>query len=219
LQLSFAAFYDIQRVRRIDEGVHPLPGYPLLSIETSWKCHYLAFKSNDVRQKFLDIINKAIMADSEDMNTRDEWKARMWQSVQSAADSSGEITKWAPIISFKKHKQRIILNSRRIPFDCDDFTFQKNEKHLYQLNLCSFVENLLEKALSFSLENLMNNPKDFVRFLDETSRLRTFPLNSIDKSGTSGFCIFVNLYHCLLQHALLLATGGPPTKVSNEFGA
>jgi len=159
------------------------------------------------------------MADSEDMNTRDEWKARMWQSVQSAADSSGEITKWAPIISFKKHKQRIILNSRRIPFDCDDFTFQKNEKHLYQLNLCSFVENLLEKALSFSLENLMNNPKDFVRFLDETSRLRTFPLNSIDKSGTSGFCIFVNLYHCLLQHALLLATGGPPTKVSNEFGA
>jgi len=147
------------------------------------------------------------------MNSTDQWKARMWQSLQSSADSSGKKTKWAPIMSSKKHKQRIILNSRRMPFDCDEFTFQKSDKDLFQSNLCAFVENLLRKALSFSLENLMSSPEDFVRFLDETSRLRTFPLSSIDKSGKGGFCIFVNLYHCLLQHALLLATGGPPTKV------
>jgi len=214
--MTIKAFYDIQRVRNIDEGVHPLQGFPLLAIETSWKCHYLAFKTNDIRFGFLDMINKAIFADSEDMSASDEWKARMWQSVQSSADSSGEREKWASIISSKKQKQRIVLNSRRMPFDCDEFSFQKRDNNLFQQNLCSFVENLLQKALSFSLENLISNPKGFVIFLDETSRLRTFPLRSIDKSGKGAFCIYVNLYHCLLQHALLLATGGPPTKVRTK---
>jgi hypothetical protein len=214
--ITVIAFYDIQRVRRVDKGVHPLPGFPLLAIETSWKCHYLAFKTNEIRFGFLEVINKAIFADSEDMSTRDEWKARMWQSVQSSADSSGESEKWASIISSKKRKQRIVLNSRRMPFDCDEFSFEKRDNNLFQQNLCSFVENLLQKALSFSLENLISNPKGFVSFLDETSRLRTFPLRSIDTSGKGALCIYANLYHCLLQHALLLATGGPPTKVRTE---
>jgi len=76
-----------------------------------------------------------------------------------------------------------------------------------------FVEDLLSQALSFTLEALEVCENDFVRFLDCSSRLRTLPLQKLDLSGKEAFCICVNLYHCLLQHSLLLSPCGPPTKV------
>lgn len=205
--------YDVQKVRRLEDANdrYPLSGFPLVAIETAWKCHYIAFKNEDIRTDFLNALHTAVLSHYEYMPRRDEWNARMWQHVQSSADSSGESEKWASIISSKKRKKRIILNSRRMPFDCDVFPLFDNNAD-FQLNLASFVEKLLQKALSFSLENMMKDPKDFVQFLDETSKLRVLPVKYIDKSDKSAFCIYVNIYHCLLQHSLLLSTGGPPTK-------
>merc|ERR1712238_439493 len=36
----------------------------------------------------------------------------------------------------------------------------------------------------------------------------------VDTTSKEAFCIYVNLYHCLLQHSLLLAVDGLPTKSS-----
>jgi hypothetical protein len=44
--------------------------------------------------------------------------------------------------------------------------------------------------------------------------LQGLPLSAIDFRGNKAFCIFVNLFHCLLQHSLLLAVHGPPNRVS-----
>jgi hypothetical protein len=80
----------------------------------------------------------------------------------------------------------------------------------------AFVQNLLERALSFSLEKLEQSPESFINFLDDTSRLRKVPLSHLDLQGKEAFCIFVNLYHCLLQHALLLSPF-PLNKVKGCF--
>eukprot|EP00557_Chaetoceros_sp_GSL56_P005119 CAMPEP_0176499580 /NCGR_PEP_ID=MMETSP0200_2-20121128/13008_1 /TAXON_ID=947934 /ORGANISM="Chaetoceros sp., Strain GSL56" /LENGTH=1717 /DNA_ID=CAMNT_0017898019 /DNA_START=64 /DNA_END=5217 /DNA_ORIENTATION=+ len=207
-------FYDIQGVRQIDDSTRkcPLTGFPLLAIETAWKCHYIAFRNEDTLNDFSKNVHAQISSHQHGMPKKDEWNARMWQNIQSSTDTSGESAKWASIISSKKRKQRIILNSRRMPFDCEEFSFCDDDEE-FQLSLCSFVENLLSTALSFSLENLMKNPSAFVQFLDDTSKLRVLPLRYMDKSDKSSFCIFVNIYHCLLQHSLLLCTGGPPSKV------
>jgi len=206
-------FYDIQCVRRVEErsGVNPLSGFPLVAVETAWKCHYLAFSNEEIQTNFFDILNAAIFSNVQDLHKEEEWKAHMWQEVQSSADSSGETSKWANIVSSKKFRQRIILNSRRMPFDCKSFEYDQTNTKGSDDVLCSFVEGLLRKALSFSLKPL-DNPSDFIKFLDDTSRLRELSLSEVDKDGRGTFCMCVNLYHCLLQHALLLSKTGPPTK-------
>ena len=77
-----------------------------------------------------------------------------------------------------------------------------------------FVEGLLLKACSFTVEMLERNPRDFVDFLDATSRLRSIDLRDLDLSSDAALCLVLNLYHCLLQHSLLLSIEGPPSKKS-----
>lgn len=210
------AYFDIQSVREVNSDMSPLPGYPLLAIETHWKCCYLAFKNNTKRSEFLNTLNKAIFDCIDERNIQEELEARLWQSVQNTADLSGESEKWATVLSSKKYRKRTILNSRRMPFDCDQFNMDSDEGVSIS-ELSSFVENLLQKALEFSLDHMMQNPKDFVKFLDQTSRLRTFPLKSLDRNEKETFCIYVNLYHCLLQHSLLLKNPQPSKKKAALF--
>jgi hypothetical protein len=77
-----------------------------------------------------------------------------------------------------------------------------------------YVANLLEMALVFSPDTLDATEASFIEFLDEASRLRSLPLHEIDFTSRDALCIFVNLYHCLLQHSLLIAVDGLPDKVS-----
>jgi hypothetical protein len=79
-----------------------------------------------------------------------------------------------------------------------------------------FVEDLLSRALSFSLESLEKDPESFVEFLDLTSQLRLLPLDEIDLTSRHAFCLFANVYHCLLQQAMLLSLNGPLHKKSVE---
>ena len=78
-----------------------------------------------------------------------------------------------------------------------------------QDGLGKFVEDLLSTSLSFSLSSLERDPERLVKFLDAVSHLRLIPIIEIDRDSVDAFCLFVNLYHCLLQHALLLAVNGP----------
>ena len=77
-----------------------------------------------------------------------------------------------------------------------------------------FVEEVTSSALSFSLDSLENDPDCFVDFLDAISHLRLLPLEEVDSAGKDAFCLFVNLYHCLLQHAMLVSPNGPMEKRS-----
>lgn len=211
-------FYDIERVRRVDDCANggPLASQPIIAIETAWKCHYLVLTNEKVRTDFFNILNASIFSHGEEAFQKEEWNAHIWQGVQSSVDKSGESSKWASIgSSSKKKRQRIILNSRRMPFDTEAFEYDSRDKGSLEKNVGVFVQELLGKALSISLETLARDPKSFIRFLDDASRLKELPWCDIDKNGSDAFCISLNLYHCMLQHALLLSKTGPPTKVSN----
>jgi hypothetical protein len=138
-----------------------------------------------------------------------------WEGYQTAVESSlsSGRSKWAPVSSASKPKQRVVLNGRRQIFDVDPFTdFSFDAEEI--MRVAKFVENMLTTALSFSVDSIDNDPKAFLEFIDKTSRLRKLPLHKLDLKQDESFCIFANLYHCLLQHALLLAVDGLPTKVS-----
>ena len=106
----------------------------------------------------------------------------------------------------------MVFNGRRMAFDIN------NEALAERADGYSFVEDLLSRALSFNLQSLEENPENFVEFLDLTSQLRLLPLEEIDLSSPQAFCLFANIYHCLLQQALLLSVKGPIDKKSlHEF--
>jgi len=161
-------------------------------------------------------------------------KARFWQGFQNSVESESAISRgkvrtfkvilsrgdlaqslnrilrcifcsmqWAEVHSGSKSIARSILNGRRMDFDLDQ-DFLKNAG-----GLGKFVEDLLSTCLSFSLSSLERNPERLVKFLDAVSHLRLVPIAEIDRRGVDAFCLFVNLYHCLLQHSLLLAVNGP----------
>merc|ERR1711862_302286 len=79
-----------------------------------------------------------------------------------------------------------------------------------------FVENMLAKALSFSSQDVDDSNQSFIDFLDITCQLKMIPLHCIDLASAEAFCIFVNIFHCMLQHALLVTVPlhGPLNKRS-----
>ena len=176
--------------------------------ETHWKCHYLLFANDEKRANFHSTLSSTFFSCSTDIIHNDEWQAHFWQGFHMNSLSYG-FGKWAKISSGKKKYHRFVLNNRRTAFDCAGHIESFNSTREFGI----FVENLLRTALSFSLESLENAPDKFVSFQDKASDLKNFSLKKLDMTGKEAFCICVNLYHCLLQHSLLLSSA--PTKVIN----
>lgn len=140
------------------------------------------------------------------LGDRELWNARFWQGFQNSVESDSAVGrgKWAEVRSgSKKMISRTILNGRLMDFDLDQGYLVKAG------GPGKLVEDLLGTALSFSLSSLEKDPERLVKFLDAVSYLKLLPVVEIDRSGVDAFCLFVNLYHCLLQHSLLLAVNGP----------
>ena len=176
---------DIQSLRLLDTARSPLPGYPLLVIETAWRLHYVAFSSEDTRLTFLLTLEDArsLLSKSADpalSSERELSKARFWLGFQSSVESSlsSGRGKWAEVASGRRMKRRIILNNRRMVFDLQPETKDAN----------TFVGELLSTSLSFSLNSLAEHPESLVNFLDSTCQLRTISLHDIDPTNSSSFC-------------------------------
>lgn len=204
-------FDDIRSLRGLEaRDQSPLPGYPILVVETAWMCHYIAFSDEDTLDTFRQVAARAKeyvdekKTEYDTSKDRGLRKARYWQGFKSSIESSLGKGKWAEIVSSGKLKPRIVLNNRRMVFDLPP----------KEANLNHFVEDMLVNALSFSLDSLMEQPEALVKLLDATSYLQIIRLDELDLSSPSCFCLFVNIYHCLLQHALLLTVNGPLKKNS-----
>jgi hypothetical protein len=208
---------DIQKIRIIDDNsqTNPLSGFPMIAIETALRCHYLAFVDDEVRMGFYNRLTlKGTTLQGDSLSKELLRGVNMWQGIQESSNASvyGSRGKWAPVISSKRPHQRIVLNSRKMTFDVEKEDLGSSSG--VEESIGSFVEDLLRTALSFSLKSF-SDPNKFVTFLDKCSQLQTLPLQCIDFSKKEALCIFVNLYHCLLQHALLLSDC-PPTKVNTR---
>jgi hypothetical protein len=211
-------FYsDITFVRLlVVDSLCPLPGFSVLVVETAWQCHYMAFRDETSRDTFGDKVDRAVKSykakqQTDDLEKNELQKARFWQGFQTLSETSlaAGAAKWAKVSSNQKSKERAILNGRRMAFDSLTMSFGGSVSKAYK-----FVENLLTTALTFSFKNLEQDPESFIDFLDSTSELRFLPLGEIDLSSPYAFCMFVNIYHCLLQQALLLSVNGSLHKKS-----
>ena len=211
-------FYsDIILVRSLTvDSLSPLPGFPILVIETAWQCHYMAFRDEASRDVFSEKVDGAVEIyklkhQTDSPEAKELQKARFWQGFQTLSETSlaSGTAKWAKVSCNQKLKERAILNGRRMAFDSLTIPFGGRISKAYE-----FVEKLLTTALTFSLTTLEQDPDSFINFLDMTSELRFLPLDYFDFSSPYAFCMFVNIFHCLLQQALLLSVNGPLHKKS-----
>jgi len=208
-------FCDVTLVRPlVSDRLCPLPGFSILVVETAWQCHYLAFRDERSRQVFCENTESAVRShkmrkENESQEQSELQRARFWQGFQTLSESSLSAcaAKWAKVSSQQKSKERAILNGRRMAFDGLTLSFGNS---ISKVN--KFVEDLLTMALTFSFKSLEQDPESFIKFLDLTSELRFLPLEEIDGTSPFAFCLFVNIYHCLLQQALLLSVNGPLQK-------
>ena len=211
------SFDEILSVRKCDPKpeLNPLPGLPLVSIDSTWRCHYLAFLTEENREVFLRKINDFLYHSESKKPTAETYRiAQEWESYKMSIETSlsGSDCKWSSVMIGKKSKQkrqRRIFNGRRMAFDLEPIV---NDGSSRMEGIALFVEELLQKALSLTPESLESSES----FLDDVSRLRYIPLHEIEYDSKEALCIFVNLYHCLLQHALLYAVDGLPDKVNRH---
>ena len=142
-------------------------------------------------------------------------KTKEFESFRMSLETSltGAVGKWRAVTTGSKgkdkKKQRRVLNGRQMSFDTVPIYNKETDggaaRENAQEKISLYVENLLRMALSFSPDTFERAAdSQFIEFLDECSRLRTMSLHDIDYTSKEAFCIFVNLYHCLLQHSLLL---------------
>ena len=190
---------EIKAIRHIDDDSNPLAGYPLVAIETDWLCHYFAFADEGKRKHFLDNIDEEREKNLEMGGTLpDERFAHGFQTCIDEARSIGN-GKWARVSSGSKMKHRVVLNCRRMAFDLSEEV----------VDVAAYSEQLLTIALSLSTDSLKEQPDLLARFLDAASYLKSISLEKLDPNADETFCFFANLYHCLLQHALLFTVNGP----------
>lgn len=210
-------YQDIRSIRAMNNksSRSPLPGLPMLVIETAWQCHYLVFLDISTLElfkkkalEFQDKLQNQEVSKSTDLDEKVS-KAHFWQGFQNSLESSLSAGKgkWAEVTVGKRHKRRIILNRRRMEFDLE-YLNTKPEK---------VVEELLTLSLSYSPDYLAGAPHTIVPFLDLASKLRLLRLNDVNLQSPQALCTFINLYHCLLQHTLLLSVNGTMNKRSFEL--
>jgi Protein of unknown function, DUF547/Protein of unknown function (DUF1769) len=215
LQISFA---DISDVRSLDlSASSPLPGFPIAVIETAWQCYYFAFPDVPSKNEFCEHIQDQLKTSVKEQESENElWKARFWQGFQDSVDAAASTgnQKWAKINSGSKSMHRSVLNGRKMSFDITALVSMDEHDDIAIRKMESFVEKMLCRALETTFETMEKNPVSFSEFLDMASQLRSLPFDRIDLSQASALCLFTNIYHCLLQHALLLTINGPLYKKS-----
>jgi len=84
-------------------GTNPLPGFHLLSIDTAWRCHYLAFAEETEIDSFFSRLNDAMFRSSESKAKKS--KAQGWENYQMSLETAltglGIHSKWTPVTTGK----------------------------------------------------------------------------------------------------------------------
>ena len=94
--------------------------------------------------------------------------------------------------------------------DCPSLSTAKTlDRTRILLGCAAFSEKLLNDALQLTTDSSL---EELIKFLDTTACLRSMEIHNLDLNSEAAVCLFVNIYHCLLQHALLLL--GPPSRHS-----
>jgi len=205
---SFAlAFKDIISVSTLPNNDNfPLPGYYIIAIETLGRFYYVAFRTNQSKDRMVNVLMNQINITNIGPNMKQ--RARL-DSPDSYVLFGGQY----------QPATRRILNARKFSFN---LTPKKEEQYW------KFSARLLKLAIEID-PSAYDNDSDVVRttykfngtgldlntdklatFLNDIVYLKTLDMSKINLQSPEALCFFVNIYHTLLIHSRLLFK--PPNK-------
>ena len=184
--------HDILAVK-VPQGASKLraqfPGKFFLGLETLGRVHYLCFGTEAIRDNWLSALAARVGGQA-------AYEIPVGVVISDPREAfvlkSGQ---WRPA-------SRIILNARRMSFDV--------AAPAATAALSMSPSQLSEKALRLVYDLSPDSGTErLVAFLDLCSSFRVLPLHLLDLDSAEALAFFLNIYHTLLQHALLLL--GPPS--------
>ena len=219
-------------ISHVDDATSPLPGFPILRIETIGRLHYLAFSSKDI-------------CNSVAANVLEHFSEITFDSSMPTVGEMGDPRDRFVLTSgrWRPAGRRLILNARKFLFDVDDKVSNTVSGDNGMGNLSTememasridfsekgsepywkFAERLLQDVFRLELNNSCDSEGLFpgremiIKFLDETVKLKQINLQKdINFSSPEALCFFANIYHTLLMHARLVL--GPPNQQVWELG-
>jgi len=190
------AFDDVIAVEKPpDSDKLPLPGVYMLKLHTLGRVSYLCFATADIRDTWAKRISEGVA--NAKLNPTEP--VTLWSDPRECFTLKGG--PWKDV-GDRSQVPRLILNSRRMKFDVERASLDKWQ----------FPANLLKTSFSPELSDFEGDSSLIAAFLDDSCRLKHLNLDEVDVESTEALCFFVNLYHALLKHALLIL--GPPSSRS-----
>jgi len=228
--------HDIVGVSHMYDNESPLPGFPVIRIETIARVHYVAFNNITEKDRMMmelsqQIHNLDLNGDSRSSNLHATGAAGSTENDRFVLHSR----QWTP-------SSRMILNAKVFMFDRNMVVSGATAKQsLKSETLCELSVRLLNSihAINMSIgihaksrlllqdsggvnDDCWNlKPLEFAyyhestrtmlsSFLMEVCQLKHVNLSDIDLKSKDALCFFINIYHTLLLHARLVL--GRPNK-------
>eukprot|EP00624_Nannochloropsis_granulata_P005770 evm.model.NODE_41244_length_18694_cov_23.977480.2 len=184
--------HDILAVK-VPQGASKLcaqfPGKYFLGLETLGRVHYLCFATEAIRDNWSNALAARVGGQA-------AYEIPVGVVISDPREAfvlkSGQ---WRPA-------SRIILNARRMSFD----VAAPAATAALSMSPCQLSEKAVRLVYDLSPDS---GTERLVAFLDLCSSFRVLPLHLLDLDSAEALAFFLNIYHTLLQHALLLL--GPPS--------
>jgi len=162
-----------------------------LEIETIGKTTYLMFRTQSLRDHWLEMLSTKNLTKSDQIVTVDD----------TADDYLQSSSLW-------KLKKRRILNCRNFVFEGPDLSID-HESQVGDLHPCEIVKDALSRVVQLNDDS--SNTNELISFLNIVSSLKRVNANKLSEIEKKAF--FLNLYHLMVNHAFLVL--GFPTSTYN----
>jgi len=207
------AFKDILSVSTLPSNDNfPLPGYYIIALETAGRLYYVAFRTNQNKDRMVSALMSHISIAS-NIGPNMKVRARI-DSPDAYILASGQY----------QPATRRILNARKFSFNLapkKEEQYWKLSARLLRLAIeidPSAYDNdsdAIPTKYKFTGEGLDLNTDKLATFLNDIVYLKTLDISKINLQSPEALCFFVNIYHTLLIHCRILFK--PPNKQNWPF--
>ncbi|CAM9321089.1 unnamed protein product, partial [Choristocarpus tenellus] len=194
---------DILKVSDLSDERCPFPGLRGIRLETVGKVHYLCLASLKTRDLWRCELERLIGVGSDDLPSSD-----LYLGLDPRDPYDLKTNRW------QHPTDRLVLNARRLNFDlpsvpCPDHKTVEGllDKGQHQAQPWQIAAKALRVAFNLTRGS---NSRRLIPFLDLTSLLRQVDLGALDLDSNEALCFFVNLYHLMIRH-MVLVLGLPPS--------
>ena len=193
--------HALLRVKIMRPEETPFPGFKFFSVETFARVYYFMVRSERQLSAWIQGFSTVLPSDA--MRTSDDELGYSRRGKRKPTELAlyGNINNayYAKTPTWRLEHRRI-LNFRSIIFNSEGLP-----ERLKEYSPCELLESILKKAFKIAQDS--ESVSLWISFMNEVSMLQTIDIYDLSETEKTAF--FLNLYHTMILHGMLIF--GPPT--------